>query len=144
VISQGDKRNPIATLTLDRSLFEISLLQMGRLTTKLSAYRAVLLTALLVQIVAVSIGTVILHSCTQDSPYLTHRFWNSLYWSLVGPVGLMFFIAHITLPGLAVIALLVISGLSWRRGWFLWVIGILLWGILWVFLVLILCGIQND
>jgi hypothetical protein len=114
------------------------------LLSKVALYRTLLLAALVTQLAVVLIGTLVLYSCTRDSPYIVHHFWNALYWSIVGPAGLMFIGAQVTVPVVAALLMLVFSGLRWRRVRFLWAIGIFLWGAWWLFWVYVMCGAQAD
>jgi hypothetical protein len=112
--------------------------------SKLGTHRTLLLTALLTQLAAIITGAFIIDGCSRDNRYVEHHFWRALWSSIVGPFVLMPLIAPITVVVLAAVFLLVLSGLSWTKVRSLWIFGILLWGVWWVYLNYALCSISND
>src|SRR4030095_11993688 len=93
----------------------------------------VILFALSVQLVAVLIGFYILYHCT-DRGIPEHNISETAYWGTIGLLGFMFLGMAVPLTGFVVLvaSILIWSGLNWRRGWFLWPIGFILWGLYWV------------
>ena len=117
---------------------------MSKLSSRLSGHRAVILTASLTQLTAVLVGMAIIYSCTRDSPYVANHFWNAIYWGIVGPAGLMLVAANITVLVIGFLCILFFVGARWRKFRLLLLVGVLLWGVWWVFLAYGLCVMSHD
>jgi hypothetical protein len=107
--------------------------------SKPKRYRPFLVTALISQIVATSAGIAVVYSCLRQNPPFEHPFLTALYYGIIGPPGLMFLGAHVTVIVLALMLLLFWLGFRWRRVRILWFLAILLWGIWWVTMSYVIC-----
>jgi hypothetical protein len=113
--------------------------------SKLTPFRRVLLTALSIQLVAVLWSFCVLYTCTSRG-IPERNFSAAAYWSTIGLLGFMFLGLALpaTLLVIVVMGALIMSGLSSKRVSFLWVVGLLLWGVYWILLAHEVCAPPPD
>jgi len=110
------------------------------LMSEVTRYRRLLLTALSIQLIAVLIGGLVLYTCTSGG--IPHRdLSETVYWGTVGLLGFMFLGLAVpcTLFVILIMSLLIMCGLNWKKVSFLWPVGLLLWGMYWIFLAYAVC-----
>ncbi len=108
--------------------------------SEVTRYRRLLLTALSIQLLAVLIGFLELYTCTSGG--IPHRdLSETAYWGTVGLLGFMFLGLAVpsTLIVILLMSLLIFCGLNWKKVSFLWPVGLLLWGMYWIFLAYAVC-----
>jgi hypothetical protein len=112
---------------------------LASIKSKLRPYRWILLTAALCQVAAVIGGMAFIYACASENPRLENPFGVSLYYGLVGPPYMMIIGAHVTVPVLGLILLLIWAGRRWKRARALWVLAVALWGVWWAFMAYVMC-----
>ena len=109
----------------------------------LKQQRPIVITAFVIQLLAISTGLWILYSCTGRSPSLARDLSETAYWGTVGILGMMLIGAPVTVFVVSTVVLLIYCDVRWKKLRFLWVAGLLLWAALWILLAYDLCEVSS-
>jgi hypothetical protein len=106
--------------------------------------KSLFLTGLVIQFLAICSGAFLLFPYIGEGFPFAQSMKRAMYWSAVGPPGLMLEAAPLSVVVLLLIFSLVACGIHWRKVRYLSFIGLLFWGAWWIFWIYVMIGIAED